>query len=326
MLDDLGFPNVPIYTLDQEENYNEDTKNLGTHFRKLSWSGIVYIDLLQKMQRETRPYELNKGETDAVYETFVQKAEAALDKNLGLVEPAREARDAFAKIKVDRSKPRPLIGVIGETYVRCNEYANNFLTKSIERLGGEVFIPPFGEWINYIAHCRRESCRFEKNYKGLLGEIISDVVQRYDAYKLTRIFKGRIRHFIKDASIKDLIKKGKPYIDDSYRGDPVLSMGKVVEYVEHGYDGIVNVIPFHCMPGTVVNGVLEKFQKDYYGIPCLKLSFDGQEQTNEETRLEAFMHQAYQRMEGRLSSKKPNKSIRKPHDKANSTRQMVASH
>ena len=103
-------------------------------------------------------------------------------------------------------------------------------------------------------------------------------------------------------------------------------MGKVVEYVEHGYDGIVNVIPFHCMPGTVVNGVLERFQKDYYGIPCLKLSFDGQEQTNEETRLEAFMHQAYQRMEGRLNSKKPNKAIRKPHDKASSTRQMVASH
>ena len=39
-------------------------------------------------------------------------------------------------------------------------------------------------------------------------------------------------------------------------------------------------------------------------MPCLKLSFDGQEQTNEETRLEAFMHQAYQRMEGRLHSKK----------------------
>ena len=166
-----------------------------------------------------------------------------------------------------------------------------------------MYIPPFGEWINYIAHCRRESCRFEKDYKGLFTEIISDVVQRYDAYKLTRIFKGRIRHFLKEASIKDLIKKGKPYIDDSYKGDPVLSMGKVVEYVEHGYDGIINVIPFHCMPGTVVNGVLEKFQKDYYGIPCLKLSFDGQAQTNEETRLEAFMHQTYQRMEGRLHSK-----------------------
>ena len=139
--------------------------------------------------------------------------------------------------------------------------------------------------------------------KAFFGEFISDIVQRYDAYRLTQVFKGRIRHFLKDASIKELIKKGKPYIDDSYKGDPVLSMGKVIEYVEEGFDGIVNVIPFHCMPGTVVNGLLERFQRDYYGMPCLKLSFDGQEQTNEETRLEAFMHQAYQRMEGRLNSK-----------------------
>jgi len=34
------------------------------------------------------------------------------------------------------------------------------------------------------------------------------------------------------------------------------------------------------------------------------LTFDGQEETNEETRLEAFMHQAYQRMESRLNGSK----------------------
>ena len=311
VLDELGFANVPIYTMDQGEDYDEDTKNLGTNFRKLAWNGIMYTDLLQKLQRETRPYELNKGETDAIYEEYVKKAETALGNHQSLVGSAREASKSFANVKVDRRKLRPLIGVIGETYVRCNEFANNFLARSIERLGGEVFIPPFSEWINYIAHCRRESCLFEKDYKGFFGEFISDIVQRYDAYKLTRVFKGRIRHFLKDAPIRELIKKGKPYIDDSYKGDPVLSMGKVVEYVEEGFDGIVNVIPFHCMPGTVVNGVLEKFQRDHYGMPCLKISFDGQEQTNEETRLEAFMHQTYQRMEGRLNSKKRGASNRK---------------
>lgn len=318
VLDDLGFPHVPLYTMDQGENYDEDTKSLGTHFRKLAWNGIMYIDLLQKLQRETRPYELQKGETDALYENFVKKAESALEKHQDLVKFAREANIAFANIKVDRSKPRPLIGVIGETYVRCNEFANNFLARNIERLGGEVFIPPFAEWINYIAHCRRESCLFEKDYKGLFGEIISDIVQRYDAYKLTKVFKGRIRHFLKDAPIKELIRRGKPYIDDSYKGDPVLSMGKVIEYVEEGFDGIVNVIPFHCMPGTVVNGVLERFQKDFYGMPCLKLSFDGQEQTNEETRLEAFMHQAYQRMEGKVNSHKHGTVSRRQKSKVSS--------
>jgi predicted CoA-substrate-specific enzyme activase len=323
VLDELGFSHVPIYTMDQGENYDEDTKSLGTHFRKLAWNGIMYIDLLQKLQRETRPYELHKGETDSLYESYVKKAEIALEKHQNLVDLAREANIAFANIKVDRSKPRPLIGVIGETYVRCNEFANNFLARHIEQLGGEVFIPPFSEWINYIAHCRRESCLFEKDYKGFFGELISDIVQRYDAYKLTKVFKGRIRLFLKDAPIKELIKKGKPYIDDSYKVDTVLSMGKAVEYVEEGFDGIVNVIPFHCMPGTVVNGVLEKFQKDFYGIPCLKLSFDGQEQTNEETRLEAFMHQAYQRMEGRVNSKKHGTISRRQKDEVNSRQLAV---
>ena len=136
VLDDLGFSNVQMYTLDQGENYDEDTKNLGTNFRKLAWNGIVYVDLLQKLQRETRPYELHKGETDAVYESFLKKAEVALEEHQGLIACARAARDAFATIRVDRSKPRPLIGVIGETYVRCNDFANNFLVKTIERLGG----------------------------------------------------------------------------------------------------------------------------------------------------------------------------------------------
>jgi hypothetical protein len=58
------------------------------------------------------------------------------------------------------------------------------------------------------------------------------------------------------------------------------------------------------MPGTAVNAVLEKLQKDHHEIPLLKLTFDGQEETNEETRLEAFMHQAYQKMESRQNSRK----------------------
>ncbi|MCF6158349.1 MAG: CoA activase [wastewater metagenome] len=310
VLDELGFSKVSIYTMDQGENYGEDTKRLGTHFRKLAWNGIMYIDLLQKLQREIRPYEVTSGDADAVYEDYVKKAEMTLEKHGDLVGLAREARDAFSNIKVDRSKPRPLIGIIGETYVRCNEFANNFLVRNIERLGGEAFVPPFSEWINYIAHCRRETCLFEKNYKGFFGEFISDIVQRHDANRLINVFKGSVRHFLKDASIKELIKKGKPYIDDSYKGDPVLSMGKAVEYVENGFDGIINVLPFHCMPGTVVNGVLERLQKEHGGIPCLKLSFDGQEQSNEETRLEAFMHQAYQRMESRLRLKKQRPSAK----------------
>lgn len=99
-----------------------------------------------------------------------------------------------------------------------------------------------------------------------------------------------------------MISKGRSYINESYKGDPVLSMGRAVELVEAGFDGIIHVAPFHCMPGTAVSAVLEKFQRDHDGIACLKLTFDGQEESNSETRIEAFMHQASQSMESRLNA------------------------
>jgi len=37
--------------------------------------------------------------------------------------------------------------------------------------------------------------------------------------------------------------------------------------------------------------VFTRLQREKRNFPCLHLAFDGQEQTNTQTRLEAFMHQ-----------------------------------
>jgi predicted nucleotide-binding protein (sugar kinase/HSP70/actin superfamily) len=300
VLDDIGFPQVPIYTLDQGDDYQEGISKLGTSFRKLTWNGFVLADFMQKLLHEIRPYEIHKSESDIVYKQHLRRAEHAIEYGYDLLQVAKDARDAFHRIAVDKSVRKPLIGIIGETYVRGNEYSNNFIVRRIEKLGGKAVIPPFGEWINYIAHCRREDFKRERNISAYTIEIITEIIQRYNEYKISRPFKKCSTNLFKESSIKKLILKGRSYIHDSYKGDPVLSMGRAVEYIEENFDGIINIIPFHCMPGTAVNAVLEKFQRDHGGIPCLKLTFDGQEETNEETRIEAFMHQAHQGMESKL--------------------------
>ncbi|MFQ5964927.1 MAG: acyl-CoA dehydratase activase [Candidatus Scalinduaceae bacterium] len=309
ILDDLGFPQVQIYTLDQGDDYQEDLSKLGTKFRKLAWNGFVLVDFMQKILHEVRPYEIHKYESDIVYKQHLRKAEHAIEYELDLLQVAKDARDAFNKIAVDKSIQKPLIGIIGETYVRGNEFSNNFIVRRIEILGGKVVIPPFGEWINYIGHRRREDCIRDRDISAYTKELVSEIVQRYDAFRISRPFKKCISNFFKESSIKKLILKGRQYVHDSYKGDPVISMGRAVEYIEENFDGIVNVTPFHCMPGTVVNAVLEKFQREHGGIPCLKLAFDGQEESNEETRIEAFMHQAHQRMESRLGTIKNHTSV-----------------
>lgn len=73
-----------------------------------------------------------------------------------------------------------------------------------------------------------------------------------------------------------------------------ITIGKAVELARQGANGIVNVMPFNCMPGIVVAGMAPRFRSDVVDIPWLDISFDAQGATNIRTRLEAFIYQARQ--------------------------------
>ena len=69
-------------------------------------------------------------------------------------------------------------------------------------------------------------------------------------------------------------------------------IGKTIDFANGGASGIVNIMPFTCMPGTIVSTLLKRYREENSNIPILNMAYDGQEQTNTLTRLEAFMYQA----------------------------------
>jgi predicted nucleotide-binding protein (sugar kinase/HSP70/actin superfamily) len=72
-------------------------------------------------------------------------------------------------------------------------------------------------------------------------------------------------------------------------GEDENSLGHLILAARAGYDGVIHVHPFGCMPGTVVQPALERAARDFR-IPWLSLSLD--EHTSEAgflTRLEAFV-------------------------------------
>ena len=298
VLDDLGLEDVPLVLLDQDKDFQGDLKNLGADFRRLAWSGIVFVDTLQKLLRETRPYETNKGECDQLYEHYLRRCEEVIEGRGNLPALAREACRAFQAIAVDRSRHRPRIGIVGEVFVRCNQFTNNFMVRKIEALGGEAVLPPFEEWVNYIAWSRVTDARIERNWSRLLVERITAFVQRREKHKVLEPFRGAIRHFFDEPPSDHVIDLGRRYLDPAVRGEPILSMGRLVECVEDGCDGVMNLHPFNCMPGTIVNALLTKFSKEH-DMPVLKVAYDGLEQATAMVRLEAFMHQAAERLESR---------------------------
>ena len=81
------------------------------------------------------------------------------------------------------------------------------------------------------------------------------------------------------------------------RGEAILSMGRAVEYAEKDFSGVINIVPFNCLPGTIVTALLKRFQSDHGGMPVLDLSYDGTPEAGKQTRMEAFMYQAHEYME-----------------------------
>jgi len=56
-----------------ETSYADVAGEHGQKFRINAWKGFVVADFLRKIYRETRPYEINKGETDILYEKSLAK-------------------------------------------------------------------------------------------------------------------------------------------------------------------------------------------------------------------------------------------------------------
>jgi predicted nucleotide-binding protein (sugar kinase/HSP70/actin superfamily) len=68
--------------------------------------------------------------------------------------------------------------------------------------------------------------------------------------------------------------------------------------IEKGAAGIINAMPFGCMPGTIVSGLMRGLRRDF-GIPILSIPYDGTESLTMEIQLEAFMDQAREYKENR---------------------------
>jgi predicted CoA-substrate-specific enzyme activase len=291
VLDEMGFKNVPILSPHQDTRFYEDLGITGHGFDRLAWKAIVAGCYLERALLQTRPYETNQGETDDVYWDCMRELCAHVKERKPLIPALEQARERFRAIPVDKSERRPVMGVVGEIYVRLNRYANENMIRQIEELGGEVRLSPFTEWIYYLNVVAKRHSRADRERKRLLTTVIKDIVQHLDDRRALRAIAGLFDH-PPEPTVESTLAAADPYLSTYYEGEAVLSIGRSIEFVHEGVNGIVNLMPFTCMPGTIVHAILKRCREAHDNIPVLNLSFEGHEQTTTRTRLEAFMHQA----------------------------------
>ncbi len=295
LLNRLGYEDVLLVSPDAKDGYSRSMMGLGMDFRRRAWRGIVAVDLLTKLTQETRPHEKNKGETDELHRFYLDQIKRATESGNGMIfRITRDMRDAFASIPLNPNGKKPVIGIVGEIFLRCNPECNRNIVRRIETLGGEAWVAPISEWSYYTNLGYMYESIIHGRLDHFLKALAQDLIQKWDERRLEHPLRDRIKN-LKEPSALKIIKDVSPYLHYSFKGEAVLSIGKAIDFINKGASGIINVMPFTCMPGTVVSALAKRLKEDYRDMPWLDLAIDGNEGVNLETRLEAFMHQACDR-------------------------------
>ena len=290
VLDSIGYKDVPIFSPNQDTTFYRDLGIVGKDFSMRAWKGILAYEMLNKCLHETRPYEKHKGSAEELYDSYHNKLYRSLKNKNGDMETVlREVRRDFENVPRYNGR-KPVIGIVGEIFVRSHRFSNEDLVRKIEALGGEVWLAPVEEWIYYVNLMGLKKALLKREKSAIISFLLKRFFQERIEHRFAEHFKGFLKT-LKEPVTKKILDKASPYLHSSFEGEAILSIGKSIDLTERGASGIVNAMPFGCMPGTIVTAILRGVSRDY-GIPCISIPYDGTESPTTEIQLEAFMDQA----------------------------------
>lgn len=221
------------------------------------WFGFQKARLLDELERRAhylRPRELRRGSTDRAFAEALQTIAAARHPR-DLAGAAARARRLLSGVAFDASRPVLRVGIVGEIFTLLEPFANYDLEKKLGYMGVEVDRSLYlSEWIN------------DHLLFGLGG--------------------GRRMK-------KEARRAAAPYLNHFVGGHGQETVGSAALYAAQGYDGVIQLLPFTCMPEIVAASILPRVQAEL-NIPVLTIVVD--EHSGEAgliTRLESFVDLLY---------------------------------
>ncbi|WP_371376615.1 hypothetical protein [Sporomusa aerivorans] len=216
---------------------------------RLAGAKMNLLDDLQRQIHRIRPRALERGAVEDIWEQAALSVGEAA--TFQLVQARR--KELFTKLQTVKLNTEALplrVAIVGEIYVMLEDFVNQDLERCLGFMGVEVSRTMF----------------------------LSDYVRGHIL---------RRRSYIE--LYKTLSAMARPYLGHYVGGHGLKSIANTLLKKQQGYDGIIQVYPFTCMPEVIAKNILPKVSRDV-DMPVLTLAYD--EQTGEAgvmTRLEAFI-------------------------------------
>ena len=313
-LKDAGFENVPVISFNVVGMEKMPGFKITLPLIERLLKMVVYADLLQKMLTKNRAYEVNKGESQKLFDKWLDKCKKLLEKSTmkEFKQSIYDIVNDFEKIELDTSVIKPKVGIVGEVLIKYHPFGNNFIANKLEDEGAEVILPDFMGFIKFIATHKitfNQLIKTDKLKAKLFKTAIKliDILEKDERIALANSKKG----YLQPCDIWELEDKVKNILSiGNQTGEGWFLTAEMIEYIEHGIPNIVCVQPFACLPNHVVGkGVIKTIRNTYPEANISPIDYDpGASEANQTNRIKLLMTVAKDNLKKQQAEKE---SIRK---------------
>ncbi|MDR0836553.1 MAG: 2-hydroxyacyl-CoA dehydratase [Tannerella sp.] len=283
-LTNAGFGHIPVISVSFGGVYQNEQPGfklpLFKIFNILIYS-LLFGDALNRLYASTIVREQNKGKTEQLFHLYMGKAEEIIleNKHKKLLSLLEHAVEDFNKIEIFEDKKYEKIGLIGEIFVKYNNYGQAHITEWLREQGIEVLVPPMIDFFMQTF--------VNQNVNNKIGIIKSGKLNQ----KLMSLFYGFIHK--KMAKFEEIMQKSRIYyshdtifeiaghaeeiLDLSNQfGEGWMLAGEAASFAQHGINKVVCVQPFGCIANHIVaKGIERRIKQLYPQLNLLFLDIDG---------------------------------------------------
>ena len=305
---DAGYPQIPVIAISTQGLEDNPGFKATLPLLHRAIKALILGDLLMKCLYRVRPYEVEKGSANKLYELWDTIVREAIEHHgysktaaktpsikkgyLPYNVLAKEIVKSFDNLPL-RDIPRKVrVGVVGEILVKYQPDANNHVVDVIESQDCEAVVPGIMEFMTtrpYITDWNEKNLGMGGNKT--LYALMRKSLDLYNAPIKAALATSNGK-FKQDESMPELVKKAAEVTSIGVQaGEGWLLTAEILELIEQGCPNVICAQPFACLPNHVTGrGMFGKIRRLHPEANIVSIDYDpGASEANQLNRIKLMI-------------------------------------
>jgi len=251
-------PNAAVFTMTDENGYG----GLGTARLLRAWQSILVSDIFSDMRSMLSVAAVDKKQAldllEKCWQEILKFLENSTPERVTNILEKISKRLSQIPLKMNPSDV-PVISLIGEIFVRRDEFCRQTIVNYLEDRGFAVKVAPISEFLcysNFVINNKLDER--QRTPKEMLRVRITSQLQEWWERKIKTIMAQSGLYRFEMVEVEKTIECGDHLIDVAFRGEAILTVGLALREILNDSCGVISIGPFGCMPSRVAEAILKK--------------------------------------------------------------------